>query len=49
MLNKTESENSLISSFNDHCVKFKIRVIMYDMFNEINHQKLKLNVKFNIK
>ncbi len=31
------NKNSLISSFDDHCVKFKIRVIMYDMSDEINH------------
>jgi len=49
MLNKTESKNSLISFFNDHYVKFKIRIIIYDMSDETNHQKLKLNIRFNIK
>ncbi len=47
MLNEIESENSLISFFDDYYVKFKIRVIIYNIFNEINHQKSKTDVKTN--
>ncbi len=47
MSDEIESKNSLIKFFNNHYIKFKIRIIIYNISNETNHQKLKINVKIN--
>ena len=49
VLNEVTSDDALESSFDDHCVKFKVRAFKHDTFNKTKHQKLKSDIEFNIK
>jgi len=49
VLNEIISNDVLKSSFNDQHIKFKIKIIKHDTSNKTKHQKLKSNLKSNIK
>jgi len=43
------SDDALESFFDDHHVKFEVRVFKHDTFDETKHQKPKSDIEFNIK
>jgi len=49
VLNEVISDDVLKSSFDDQCIKFEVKTIKHDTFDETKHQKLKSNLKFNTK
>jgi len=49
VLNEVTSDDVLKSSFDDQCIKFKIKIIKHNTSDETKHQKSKSNLKSNIK
>jgi len=47
--NEMTSDDALESFFDDHHVKFEVRVFKHDTFDETKHQKPKSDIEFNIK
>jgi len=43
------SDDVLKSSFDDQCIKFKIKIIKHDISDKTKHQKSKSNLEFNTK
>ena len=49
VLKETTSDDFLKSSFDDQCIKFKVRVIKHDTSDKTKHQKSKSNLESNAK
>jgi len=49
VLNEVINDDVLKNSFNNQCIKFKIKIIKHNISEKTKHQKSKLNLKFNIK